>query len=83
MTNNRTERLILTPMAETALHALTHGDLRWTPDGWVSSCGVVGIWNSHTIKWLAGRGYCAIRRSRAMIASEGRKALDRLTGWAA
>jgi hypothetical protein len=66
----------LTPMKQSALHAMTKGELRFTPDGWVSTVGIEGIWNSHAILWLAGKGYCVIRGSRAAITADGRDAVD-------
>jgi hypothetical protein len=74
----------LTPLMETALRAMTRGELHWTVGiGWRSSIGIEGIWNAHTIKWLAGHGYCRLQGARASITTEGRNALAGVEGWAA
>lgn len=75
--------LRLTPMAESALFALTRGPLRWTAEvGWESSVGTDGRWNSHTIRWLAAsRGYCVIKGTRAHITDAGHAEIMR--EWAA
>lgn len=82
--------ICLTPLMETALRAMTRGELRYTVDiGWTitfppSNEGEKIIaWNSHTIRWLAGHGFCAVRGSRAAITLEGRDALDAADRWAA
>jgi hypothetical protein len=63
----------LTPHMEGALRAMTRGELRFAADiGWQSPDG---LWNSHTIRWLAGRGLVAINGSRARITSDGIAAL--------
>ena len=78
-------RLLVTPLQEAALDAMTRGELRHAPpNGWVSSVGVKGIWNSFSIFWMAGRGWCVITGSRAQITSEGRRMLHAVRqGWAA
>jgi hypothetical protein len=62
----------LTPFKESALAALARGALELTPDGWRSTVGADGLWNSHTITWLAWRRYCAIEGGRAVITGAGR-----------
>ena len=65
----------LIPFKHSALTAMLQGELRYTPEGWVSSVGIAGCWNSHVIRYLAGKGYCVIRGSRAAITASGRAAL--------
>lgn len=45
----------LTPIKETALHAMKHGPLQLGPEGWTSTVGIQGTWNTHSITWLADR----------------------------
>jgi hypothetical protein len=74
----------LTPRMETALHAMTRGELYWTAAiGWQSTAGVEGCWNSHTIRYLAGHSLCVVQGSRATITPQGREALADVERWAA
>ncbi len=74
----------LTPMKEEALRAMLRGELHYVAGvGWSSSVGIPGTWNSHTLQWLAGKGFCVIRGSLATITSDGRAVLDGAQGWAA
>lgn len=76
--------ICLTPLMETALRAMTRGELYWTAGiGWKSAASVDGVWNTHTIRWLAGHGLSAVRGARAEITPEGRDALDAAERWAA
>lgn len=63
-----------TPMMDTALRAMTRGELRWTVTGWVSDVAD-GIWNTHTINWLAGKGLCSKSANRARLTARGREEL--------
>lgn len=71
----------LTPMMATALRAAARGGLICTADGWIPIDNASGRWNSHTVLWLAGKGYLTIvgRRSTmtggAAITDAGRTAL--------
>jgi hypothetical protein len=74
---------ILTPLMQTALSAMCHGALEHTAEGWRSSTGRAGIWNSHSIRWLANRQFCLIEGKRATITRQGKQVLVELQGWAA
>lgn len=72
----------LPPMKYSCLRALAQGPLEWRvlvteqgcEAGWRSTVGVRGLWNSHTVLWLANcRGYCvATPRGTATITPAGR-----------
>lgn len=48
----------LPPLKESALRAMLRAPLQLVPDvGWSSVIGLDGLWNSHTVRWLAWRGY--------------------------
>lgn len=74
---------ILTPLMQTALSTMSRGPLEHTPEGWRSTTGRDGTWNSHTIKFLANRNYCRIAGKRATITFQGKQVLIELQGWAA
>lgn len=73
----------LTPFMESALFAMRRGALERQPDGWRSTAGICGLWNSHTLQWMAGQGLCVIAGDQAKITSEGKAALSRLGAIAA
>lgn len=60
-----------------AFAALSLGPLDHTPDGWISRRGEPGIWNSHTLNYLAGLGLASINHGRtvASITARGRAML--------
>jgi hypothetical protein len=75
----------LTARKETALRAMRRGQLEYTADGWISSVGYAGIWNTHTITFLAWLGLCALDRAReaATITRQGKDWLEGQDRWAA
>ncbi len=74
----------LTPMMETCLRAMARGELIRGADGWRSSLGLDGVWNSHTVGYLRRRGFCFVRgEKRAVIAGPGRMAIGEIDGVAA
>lgn len=58
----------LTPMKQTALQAMALGPLDRTPEGWISRRGEPGVWNSHTIRWLADQNYCSLNHGKTTAA---------------
>lgn len=58
----------LTPYKQTALQAMAQGPLDRTTDGWISRKGVEGLWNSHTITWLARQNYCSLNHGKTTAA---------------
>lgn len=63
----------LSPFKYTCLRALAQGPLIWTEEGWRSTVAVRGLWNSHTVLWLAWRGYCVAEREKsATVTAAGR-----------
>jgi hypothetical protein len=66
----------LTPLMESALLAMLQGSLtRDGNRGWVSTVpGAEGVWNSHTIRWMASRRFCVISmdKSKASITPNGK-----------
>lgn len=76
----------LTARKETALRAMRRGPLDFTPDvGWTSRAGYAGLWNTHSVTFLAWLGLCAIDRERttATITFQGKQWLEGQDRWAA
>jgi hypothetical protein len=54
----------LTPIKHTCLQVMAQGPLDRTETGWISRKGVEGCFNTHTVTWLAGRGFVSISSSK-------------------
>lgn len=74
--------MTLTPFMESALFAMRRGALERQSDGWRSAT-IRGLWNSHTIGWMAERGLCRVIGGQATITRDGKAALVQLGAMAA
>lgn len=75
----------LTARKETALRAMRRGPLDHTADGWISRAGYAGLWNTHSVTFLAWLGLCALDRARttATITLQGKQWIENQDRWAA
>jgi hypothetical protein len=75
----------LTPYKQTCMQALSEGPLDRTPDGWISRKGTEGLWNSHTVLYLASLGFARLNHGKttAGITNPGRKKIGLQVDYAA